>query len=133
MTTTYYKVSVKIADVDADLAKAYTEAQKAVTEAAKALIAAYQKSPRYAAALDLSANTSYHGKQHPAIQVQGFELVYSIPVTTDAKAQQSPTLYLGEKTINTLLNGKILSDDEKRKLIENVTQGVISASVEAEE
>lgn len=44
------------------------------------------------------------------------------------QAQGQQPLYLGEKTINTLLNGKLLSDTEKRKLIERVTNGVIPAA-----
>lgn len=44
------------------------------------------------------------------------------------QAQGQQPLYLGEKTINTLLNGKLLSDTEKRKLIERVTNGAIPAS-----
>lgn len=45
-----------------------------------------------------------------------------------AASQQNQPLYLGEKTINTLLHGKLLSDAEKRKLIERVTNGAIPAN-----
>eukprot|EP00873_Tetraselmis_striata_P030350 jgi/Tetstr1/450614/TSEL_037650.t1 len=58
--------------------------------------------------------------------IEGMDLVFSVPMQSQGDAQ-SPYLSIGEKTINTLLNGKLLSDDEKRKLIERVTQGVIPA------
>lgn len=55
-----------------------------------------------------------------------YQLQEDFLANRDARKGNQP-LYIGEKTINTLLHGKLLSDDEKRALIERVTQGAIPA------
>lgn len=122
----YYKVRVSIDSIDAELAKAYREAEKAVSIAGKALNDAYQKTPKFAALQDLAAPTNYGSKSPLYGAFEGGNLVFNIPVNGKAEGN-TPQLYLGEKTINTLLNGKLLTDDEKRQLVESITQGVIPA------
>lgn len=115
--------AVNISDFDADAWKRLQEAQKQIDGIKKEIIESFQKSDRAKAAYDLSGFGSYGSKYHPVHRIDGSKIVTNITVdideTSGAKAS-GPQLYLGEKTINALLSGKLLNDDQKKALLKQI-------------
>lgn len=93
----------------------------------------FKESERYRAAVDLADRGNYGEKMQPLVAFDRMGFHVSIAVD-EVKPSSPPTHYqtIGEKTLNALLNGKLLSDAEKRKLISAATHGVIEAEAPKE-
>lgn len=95
-------------------------------------ISDFKKSERFKAAVDLAA-PDYYGQKDAIVTFEGDSFNVTIPcsVAEEPSATKSPhypqSLSLYESTLNTLLQGKLLSDSEKRKLISAATGGIIEA------
>lgn len=94
----------------------------------------FKESGRYRAAVDLADRDIYGEKMQPLVAFDRTEFSVSL-VVDEINPSPQPTQYLtiGEKTLNALLNGKLLSDAEKRKLINVATKGIIEAEAPKEE
>lgn len=108
--TIQYKVPAR--HVDKELAERLEKLDRERLEIAQKLVEAYRKSPEYTAALHICGSVNrvnVHLGSTSALEV----------VINDGKS--SPAVasigYMGETTINTLLSGKLLSDEEKRGLL----------------
>lgn len=81
-----------------------------------------QKSDRFRAALDVLGHTDYGGKNSIQLVWDGNGFTCDVKLdeaTPEAPAKVSkPYVNLTEKTLNSLLNGKILTDGEKRSLVD---------------
>lgn len=110
---------ISIADFDADAWKRLGDARKEVASIEAEIIKSYKDSLRYKAALDLAGISDYSGKYTPITRIETSRIVTSVNVDTidDREKPSGPTLFLGEKTINALLSGKLLTDDQKKALL----------------
>ena len=80
------------------------------------------KHPRYIAAFDLAGYSSYDGRKEIPTLIWGGR-AFTAKVTLDQIKPPTKTvrhIHVDPKTLNALLNGKLLSDSEKRKLLNSV-------------
>ena len=115
--------AVNISDFDADAWKRLQEAHNQLEGLKKEIIASFQKSARAKAAYDLSGFGSLGSKYSPVHRIDGPRIVTNITVEIEepsGKKAYYPTLNLGEKTINALINGKLLNDDQKKALLKQI-------------
>ncbi|MCZ7488215.1 hypothetical protein [Rhizobium rhizogenes] len=115
--------SVNISDFDAAAWKRLQEAHSQLESAKKEIIDAFSKSERAKAAYDLSGFGSLGSKYSPVHRIDGPRILTSITVEIEeppGKKACHPTLNLGEKTINALLNGRLLDDDQKKALLKQL-------------
>lgn len=90
--------------------------------------------PRYIAACDLMGHSQYTGTKNsfvPGWNGRGF----TINITLDRPAPKPKSfpqsIHIEPKVLNGLIHGKLLTDDEKRKLIAKVLpEGVIAEEAE---
>lgn len=126
--------AVNISDFDADAWKRMQEAHRQLESIKKEIIDSFQKSERAKAAYDLSGFGSLGSKYSPVHRIDGPRIVTSIRVevedSSDNKAQR-PALNLGEKTINALINGKLLNDDQKKALLKQIGVDIDSLTEKA--
>lgn len=108
--TIQYRVPAR--HVDKELAERLEKLDRERLEIAQKLVDAYKKSPEYAAALHIAGNVN-------RVNVQLGSTSALEVVINDGKSSPATTSigYMGETTINTLLSGKLLSDEEKRGLL----------------
>lgn len=113
---------VNISDVNAEAWKRLDEARKTIAKIESEILDAYKKSDRAKAAYDLSGYGNYGTKYNPSHHIDGSRISTSImiDVADDAEKSSAPQLYLGEKTINALINGKLLNDDQKKALLKQI-------------
>lgn len=113
---------VGIESFDADAWKRLDAARKEVAKLQTEIMAAYQKSDRAKAAYDLSGYGDYGSKHSPIHYIDGNNITTRINVDLGDETGSKPVkpLYLGEKTINALINGKLLTDEQKKALLKQI-------------
>lgn len=127
--TLEFKISID--DFDAGLSKRLADARKAVSAIEAEIIQAYKGSARAKAAYDLSGFGNYGSKYSPITRIQAGNIVTSInmDIDDDNVASPRPTLYLAEKTVNMLLSGKLLNDEQKKALLKQIGFDVNSLGI----
>lgn len=114
---------IDISTFDPEAWKRLVEARKAVADIEADIIKAYAKSERAKAAYDLAGFGDYGTKYNPITRIDASRISTSVNVDIDdgkATASPRPTLYLAEKTVNMLLSGKLLNDEQKKALLKQV-------------
>lgn len=114
---------VEIRDFDAPAWERLQEARKLVEKTEKEIAEAFQKSDRFKAVRDLTGFNDYGQKLSHHCRVEGARIVASTAVELDEAVKSSayvPPLNLGEKTLNALLTGKLLDDDQKKALLKRI-------------
>lgn len=112
---------ISISDFDSAAWKRLQAARKEVSNIEAEIMKAYNDSPRMKAALDLAGFSDYGSKLTPVSRIETSRIVTNVTVdTVEPKGTVTRQLYLGEKTINALLNGKLLTDDQKKALLKQV-------------
>lgn len=101
----------------------------------------FKESVRFKAALDCAGSdlgVYDSGKSWPAVKLEGGKIVVTVAVKildgeTKASAPVAkPYSNLPEKTLNLLLNSKLVSDVEKRRIISAMTGGILDLPKAAE-
>ncbi|WP_311272213.1 MULTISPECIES: hypothetical protein [unclassified Rhizobium] len=113
---------VNISDFDGAAWKRLEAAHKEVAKIQTEILEAYQKSDRAKAAYDLAGFGSYGTKNNPVHRIEHGRILTNITVDLgdDERAKTVKYLNLGEKTLNALLNGKLLNDDQKKALLKQI-------------
>lgn len=117
------KFKVDINDFDYAAWQRLQEARKLVEKTEKEIAEAFQKSDRFKAVRDLTGIGDYGQKLSHNCRVEGSRIVASTSVELDEAVKPStyvPPLNLGEKTLNALLTGKLLDDDQKKALLKRI-------------
>ena len=118
---------VSAADFDRTRATAMFEAHRAWESARNDLIREFMASQRFKAACDLAGYVNSVHKSQPTVTVVGAYLCVSLCV--DEAAERStpslPPLHIDPKLANVLLQGKLLTDDEKRAMVARLAPGVV--------
>ena len=81
------------------------------------------KHPRYLAAFDLAGYSDFNdNKKLPQLTWvgNGFTAEVSMDAVKEPPKPYVQTVHIEPKTLNALLNGKLLTDEEKRKLLKSV-------------
>lgn len=115
--------TINIADFDKEAFGQLKEARENVAKIEKQITDAYLKSDRFAAACDLAGLSDYGTKNSPITGIDKGRIVTAVYVDIAddaASAATRPTLYLGEKTINMLLSGKLLDASQKKALLKQI-------------
>ena len=107
--------------------KAFRAAEQQAEKLRGELIEAFKKSDRFKAAIDLSRTSDYGTKIAPAISLSGglFHVSLSVDEISPSATPPRPHLHVDPKLVNSLLHGKLLTDAEKRNLIESIAPGVL--------
>lgn len=113
---------IDIADFDKDGSARLKAAREEVAKIEKQITDAYLKSDRFTAARDLAGVSDYGTKNTPIISIQHNKIVTTIyaDLADEVTVANRPTLYLGEKTINTLLSGNLLDEVQKKSLLKQI-------------
>lgn len=114
---------IDIQDFDADASKRLKAARDEVAKIEAEITKAYLASDRFRSIRDLSGYGDYGTKYSPITRIENYRVVTSVNVDlVDDKptAATRPTLYLGEKTVNALLSGKLLTDIQKKSLLKQI-------------
>lgn len=115
---------IDISNFDPEAWKRLVEARKAVADIEADILKAYAKSDRAKAAYDLAGfGDVTHTKYNPITRIETSRISTSVNMDIDdgkATASPRPTLFLAEKTVNMLLSGKLLNDDQKKALLKQV-------------
>lgn len=115
--------TVSIHDFDKDAFGQLKAARDEVRKIEKQIVDAYLKSDRFKAACDLAGVSDYGTKNSPITDINKSMIVTTIyaDIADDAASAISrPTLYLGEKTVNMLLSGKLLDEAQKKALLKQI-------------
>ncbi len=99
------------------------------------IVGDFQQTDRFKAAVDCAGSDLgpySRGKEYPKVTIEGPRIVVSVPVNlrSGAAKPETPVVRysnLPEKTLNLLLSGKLISDEEKRRLISAMTGGILDA------
>lgn len=115
-----FKVSIK--SFDGDAWKRLDTARKEVAKIQTEIMAAYEKSDRAKAAYDLAGFGDFGTKHNPIHRIDNDHIStrVNVDLPDDAGSKPVKSLYLGEKTINALINGKLLTDDQKKALLKQI-------------
>lgn len=113
---------INISEFDGEAWKRLDAARKEVAKIQTEILDAYQKSDRAKAAYDLAGFGNYGSKYNPNHRIETSRIVTTINVDLGDESVSKPVrhLNLGEKTLNALLNGKLLNDDQKKALLKQV-------------
>lgn len=114
---------IDIADFDKDGSARLKAAREEVAKIEKQITDTYLKSDRFTAARDLAGVSDYGTKHTPITNIQNNKIVTTIYADIADEAAPSTartTLYLGEKTINMLLSGKLLDEAQKKALLKQI-------------
>ncbi|WP_320196256.1 hypothetical protein RMR10_004480 [Agrobacterium rosae] len=113
---------VNISDFDGAAWKRLEAARKEVAKIQTEILEAYQKSDRAKAAYDLAGFGIYGTKYNPVHRIEHGRILTNITVDLGDDERSNPVkhLNLGEKTINALLNGRLLTDRQKKALLKQV-------------
>ena len=128
---TYVTKGVLAKNVNAAKADKLTKAQAIVDALRKEIEAEYFASPEGAGIKAISTPGAYKSGQVVVTWPYPHSMQISLGVTEDVARKNpvmSPLRSLGEKTINSLLNGKLLTDAEKRAVVSELTAGVIPST-----
>lgn len=99
--------------VSKELAEKIQRLQRELSETQRLLRLEYEKSPEYRAAVAVASQ----GSVGVVVARDGY-LDVAVPCFDySSEGRRKPTSYLGETTINMLLNGKLLTDGQKRALL----------------
>lgn len=122
MTQKRVEFKTQIVDFDKDAWERLKAARSAVDAIEKDIVKAYEKSDRLKAVLDLTGFNDFAQKANIATRIETTRIVSQTLVDlADEKAKTyTPPLNLGEKTINALLSGKLLTDDQKKALLKRI-------------
>lgn len=127
---TYVTRQVVAKTVNAAKAAELDKAQAVVDALRKAIETEYLASPEGLGLKAISQPGGYRSGQIVVSWPFPHTMQISLGVNEDINRKSpvhSPLHSLGEKTINTLLHGKLLTDAEKRSLVSELTKGVIPA------
>lgn len=125
---TYVTRQVIAKNVSAAKADELAKAQAVVDALRKEIEAEYLASPEGLGLKAISQPGAYSSGQLIVSWPHPHTMQVSLGVAEDINRKNpvhSPIHSLGEKTINTLLNGKLLTDAEKRAVVAELTKGVI--------
>jgi SHS2 domain-containing protein len=112
------RFSVNMYDFDRPLAEEYNKAKGIYEKAATALAEAFGESDRVKAIRDISArHDGSMAKFTVYPRIEGLYIVAETHVELDDDVPVKPYLNITEKTLNALLNGKLLDDDQKKSLL----------------
>jgi hypothetical protein len=113
---------VNISDFDADAWKRLSDARSQVEKIEREISDAYQKSDKFKAVHDIAGNNDFGQKNMSYCRIQGSKITAttSVELVETNPATHQPSLNLGEKTVNTLLNGKLLTDAQKKALVKRL-------------
>jgi SHS2 domain-containing protein len=112
------RFTVNMYDFDREMATEYAKAKDALEKAAKALTEAFGKSDRVRAIRDISAvHEGSLSKFSVYPRIEGQYIVAETHVELDDDVPVKPYLNITEKTLNALLNGKLLDDGQKKSLL----------------
>lgn len=122
MATRSVEFKVQISDFDAAAWKRLQEAREAVRKIEAEIKSAYEKSDRLTAVRDLAGYGDYGTKFMTNSRIDGGQIVTrtTIDLPEEETVARAQSLNLGEKTINALLNGKLLDDDQKKSLLKRI-------------
>jgi len=119
---------VSISGFDQEAGRAIRDARSALEKAQNDLIRKFMQSDRYLAACDLAG-----GKGGPFVRVDNDRIAVSLYAEENISGPTDtyePPLHVDPKLVNSLLNGKLLSTDEKRTLVRRLVPGLISKATE---
>ena len=116
---------VPYSKIDADLWAELRDAQKVAATLKEKLRQKYASSDEYRAALAVAGIGSHTGtKLTPHIRICDHSITCSVPLDLErpegASAPLAHSLSLDTALLNTLLHGKLLSDEEKRGLLTRI-------------
>lgn len=113
---------IDIASFDKDGSARLRAAREEVAKIEKQISDAYLKSDRFTAACDLAGMSDFGTKNSPITRIENNKIVTTIyaDLADDTTVMNRPTLYLGEKTINMLLSGKLLDEAQKKALLKQI-------------
>lgn len=126
----YVKLSVSVKSFAPALFERMKAAEATLAEVRKEIVEAYLATDDGKGVSAIAKPHKYGGEKLTFIWDANGSMAVSLEVTDDgtfANGTRQP-LYLGEKTINMLLSGKLLDEAEKRKLLDHVTAGAIPAN-----
>lgn len=115
--------TVNIAEFDKDAFGQLKAARDEVAKIEKQITDAYLKSDRFKAVCDLAGISDYGTKNSPITGIDKGRIVTAVyaDIADDAASTTTrPTLYLGEKTVNMLLSGKLLDEAQKKALLKQI-------------
>lgn len=127
--TQQLKFSVSLKSFDKEAHDAIQKAEAEIVRIKNELIGKFVTSDRFKAACDLAGEHQYGGKKSPHVHITGGEIVVVVSsdeATSDPAKTPPSQLYLDPKLTNSLLHGKILTDDEKRRLVARLAPGVMN-------
>lgn len=114
--------TVNISDFDADAWKRLSDARKLVEKIEREISESYQKSDKFKAVHDIAGNNDFGQKHMSYCRIHGSKIVANtvVELVETKPTTYQPSLNLGEKTVNTLLNGKLLTDAQKKALVKRL-------------
>lgn len=111
----HVRFKVQNASVSKELADKIQRLQRELSETQRLLRLEYEKSPEYRAAVAVASQGS--SSVGVVVARDGY-LDVAVPCFDySSDGRRKPTTFLGETTINMLLNGKLLTDAQKRALL----------------
>ncbi|MEI3803131.1 hypothetical protein V6R85_01295 [Agrobacterium sp. CCNWLW32] len=122
---TYVKVAVSYADLNEALVSRLKAAEAELIKVREEAQQEFLKSPKGVGTLAIDCQEY----RKSSIQFNWPELTSTIPthgfgltvkVQEDFKSNRSQSLQIGEKTVNMLLSGKLLSEGEKKALLKRI-------------
>ena len=128
MTMTYVKFAVPHSKMDADLVSRIKSAEAALIALREEAQKAYLASDEGRGVLAMDAKE--YGRSSisfkwpdltPGIPTHGFGVTLSVQEDYDAKRLvMQPSVPIGEKTLNALLTGKLLTEGQKKALLKRI-------------
>lgn len=121
---------VPASNVDREKWQQIDKAQRELDALKSSLLQTFRNSDRFVAALDLAGTKGRtYGKHEVSVVLDGSTLRVSVPIDlideNDKPKPTLPSVLVDATTVNVLLTGKLLSDDEKRRLLKLYTRGAL--------
>lgn len=122
MTTKQAQFKISISDFDKAAWVRLKEARDLVSKIEKEISDAFQKSERFQAVRDLSGYGDHANKFSSFCRIEDSLIVSStvVDLADEPAGTYVPPLNIGEKTLNALLTGKLLDDDQKKILLKRI-------------
>ena len=114
------KFEIEINSFDAVEFKRLKEAREQVKKIEDGIRDAYLKSDRFQAVMDLAGYGDYGTKYNPITCINGTRIVTNVQVDLEGEKPKPLQPYIPEKTVNMLLSGKLLNDDQKKALLKRI-------------
>lgn len=119
-----FQFTISAEDIDADALKEIKKLEAEKSRLVQKLTADLRSHDRYKAAFDLMKVSSYDFRKiAPVVNWTGSGFRIEVSMDTPKSptpASYKPASFVEPKIVNMLLNGKLLSDDEKRKLLASI-------------